>query len=589
MRGFAVAGLLLAAILIAVFGAREGAGRAELVYVNSSGINTLDPAAMTWNQDLRVARNIWEGLTTYDPVTLELTAGAADWPAVSADGLTYSFRIRDRSRWSNGEKVTARDFVRGWRRAMEPGTAADYAQLLTDHVTGAVDYYEWRSEGVGFLAGLETGSDAWRVAFDEHVAERERRFAKVGFRAVDDATFEVRLNRPCSYFLELCAFPTLGPVHESIERLRLGIEGTGLTGAGLVAFDPQWTKPDYRANGYEGLVTNGAYKVVDWRFRRRLRMERNGFYRAAGAVRCGSVEMAVYRDLNAAIMAYEAGDVDFLPEMGVGYDHELARLSRTGKRNDFYCPPVFGTYYYLFNCADELVDGRVNPFVDARVRRAFVMAIDRRVLAERVVNRGEGPIDCLVPPGVIDGYVSPTGLGFDPDGARRLLEEAGYPGGAGLGPIDLLYNTGFVHGKVCDALAEMWRRELGVNVVARGKEVKTFAEDRQTRRFMIARAGWYGDYADPSTFLDIFATGNGNNDAGFSNARFDGLLERASAMTDPAERFAVLGEAERVLIVEEAAVLPLYQYTQLLAIAPGVSGIRPNARLLFLFGGVTKR
>ena len=293
------------------------------------------------------------------------------------------------------------------------------------------------------LSGLEAGGASWRAAFDAHVAEREARFAEVGFRAVDDATFEVRLVRPCSYFLELCAFPTLGPVHESIERLRVDVAGTGLTAEGLVVFDPQWTKPDYRANGYGGLVTNGAYEVVDWRFRRRLRMERNPYFRAADGVLCGSVEMAVYRDLNAAIMAYEAGDVDFLPEMAVPYDHELARLSASGERADISCPPVFGTYYYLFNCRDREVGGKPNPFVDARVRQAFVMAIDRALLVAKVVDRGERAIGHLVPPGVIDGYESPGGLGFDPDGARRLLAAAGYPGGAGMGPVDLLYNTGF--------------------------------------------------------------------------------------------------------------------------------------------------
>ncbi len=578
---------VLIVMLLVARGARDEHERATLVYVNSSGINTLDPAAMTWNQDLRVARNIWEGLTRHDPATLEVVAGAADWPVVSADGLTYTFRIRAGSRWSNGDKVTAHDFVRGWRRAIEPGTAADYAQLLTDRVAGAKDYYAWRNDAVGVLSGLAVGGASWRAAFEEHVAERETRFASVGFRAVDEETFEVRLIRPCSYFLELCAFPTLGPVHERIEDLRIEMDGTGLTAEGLVAFDPQWTKPDYRANGYAGLVTNGAYRITDWQFRRRLRMERNPHYRAVDSVVCRSIEMAVYRDLNAAIMAYEAGDVEFLPEMAVPYDHELARLSATGARPDIHCPPVFGTYYYLFNSHDAEVGGRANPFVDARVRRAFVMAIDRTLLVRKVVDRGEKPIGQLIPPGVIEGYVSPGGLPFDPDKARQLLGEAGYPNGAGMEPIDLLYNTGFDHGKVSQALAEMWRRELGVTVVPRGKEVKTFVDDRQTRRFMIARAGWYGDYADPTTYLDVFATGNGNNDAGFSNVTFDGLLKRSDGITDAGARLALLSEAERLLVEDEAGVLPLYQYTQLLAIKPGLQGLHPNPRLLFLFDQVT--
>ncbi|MEE9294032.1 MAG: peptide ABC transporter substrate-binding protein [Phycisphaerae bacterium] len=574
---------VLLAGTIGVYSLSGVSDRAYFSYVNRSGINTLDPAAITWNQDIRVALNLWEGLVSYGPDASEPVAGAAYLPEVSDDGLVYRFTIGPDARWSNGDPVTAADFVRGWRRAIEPGTAGDYAFFLTEHVVGAAEYYAWRNAAVGELASLEPGTQAWQTRFDRHATQRDQRFSRVGLQALDARLLQVRLVQPCPYFLDLCAFVTLLPVHESIERLRLDYQGSGLTRRGLVVYDPQWTKPDYHVNGYPGLITNGPYLLKEWRFKRRLRMTANPFFHDRERLGCSTVDMVVYGDLNTAIMAYEAGELDFLPDTSVSYDHELARLAISGERPDFHCAQVFATYYYLFNCADETVGGRRNPFVDVRVRQAFALAVDKELLAQRVSGRGETATDNVVPAGSIKGYASPAGLGHDPEAARRLLAEAGYPGGAGLGAIDLLYNTGSYHGKICDVLATMWGRELGAVVVPRGKEVKTFAEDRKGRRFMIARAGWYGDYADPTTFLDVFATGNGNNDSGHSDATFDALLRRASREHDADARMALLAQAEGRLIRETLPLVPLYRHTQVLAIKPYVRGLRPNPRLMFLF------
>ncbi len=573
----------LLAVVLAIYSIGTTDDRADLVYVNSSGIHTLDPAAITWKQDIRVASNIWEGLTILDPRTGAPISGVAEPPDVSADGRTYTFTIKPDARWSNGDPVTADDFLRGWRRAIEPGTAGDYAFFLTEHVVGARDYYDWRNAAVAELSSLETGSDAWRARFEEHTGQIEERFARVGLRAVAPQTLEVALDAPCAYFPDLCAFVALLPIHESIERLRIDHGGKGITAEGLVVYDPQWTKPDYHVNGYPGLITNGPYMLDAWAFQRRLRMRANPHFREREQLECSTVEMAVYGDLNSAILAYESGDVDFLPEMGVPYGHELARLAITGERPEFYNPAVFATYFYLFNCADATVDGRSNPFVDARVRKAFVLAIDRRAIAEQVVGRGEIPIGSVVPVGTIPGYEPPGGLEYDPVEAQRLLALAGYPGGAGLPEIDLLYNTGFIHERVCTAMADMWRRHLGAAIALRGKESKTFGEDRKNRRFMIARAGWYGDYGDPTTFLDLFLTGNGNNDSGHSDAEFDDVLGRAAAETDAENRLALLAAGEARLLRETVPVLPLYQATQLLAIKPHVRGLVPNARLEFPF------
>ena len=490
---------------------------ADLTYVNPSGIHTLDPARMSWTSDFRVALNLWEGLTTWDPQTMVPIEGAAQFPpAVSPDGLHYTFTIRDDARWSNGDSVTSGDCVRGWRRGMEPGTATDYTFFFTDNVIGAVDYVRWRREAVSVLVPLSRLAAGWRIDADQakslavhalfqqvvprlpnsmslpldgddspvwlafadglaaapvdwrslhrdllhaHAAEMDERFAAVGVTAPSDHTLVVELVAPCPYFLDLTAMPIFLPIHKSIERLRQREHGLPITAQGLVAYNPQWTKPDYHASGYAGLVTNGAYHIADWTFKRRLRLAANPFYHAVARVTCRSVDMVVHESISASIMAYERGDVDFLPTMSVPYDHEIARLARSGARPDFHLCNVLATFFLNFNCTSETVGGRTNPFRDPRVRKAFALAIDKRQIVEKVLNRGDRVAQSFVPPNTIAGYEPPAGLPHDPTAARRLLSEAGFPNGAGLPPIDVLYTAN--DSRIVEALAHMWEEVLG--------------------------------------------------------------------------------------------------------------------------------
>ena len=651
----------LALVAVAITAA-PGASPADFTYAASSGLNTLDPAQMSWTKDLRVAINIWEGLTAYDPKTTAPIAGAARFPPrISPDGLVYEFTIRPDARWSNGDAVTAADFVRGWRRAVEPGTAGDYAALLVENIAGLRQYYNWRNYAVSVLTALDRLAGGWAIdaeaaralhhavqlselpALMDHfrtperapgelydaLAERlsasdtdwrdvhrqylrrharacDERFAGTGIRAIDDSTLRVTLTQPCPYFLDLCAFPTFVPIHRSIEHLRERYADLPLTEQGLVVYDQQWVKPDYHARGYPGLITNGPYRLADWQFKRRLRLVRNPYHREHDRIACPTIDRMVHSDPNTAVMAYETGDVDFLPGMDVHYDHRLIQLSVSGQRPDFHNPDVLATHFYIFNCRDAEVLGRVNPFTDARVRRAFCMAVDKKLLVEKVLARGEPVSDHLVPVGLIAGYESPPALTADPVEARRLLAEAGYPDGRGLPAIDLLYNTAGVDEKTCQVLARMWREVLGARVELRGKEPKTFAEDKVNRRYAIARAGWYGDYNDPTTFLDIFRSDNGNNDAGYANRVYDDLLEQAGRvrcadqalargdgrartprLSPATERMALLARAETILVREDCPLLPLYQHTNLMAVKPYVKGLYPNARLVFPFRYVT--
>ena len=630
---------LLTVAMLLVYALSGYESRADFTYVNLSGIHTLDPARMSWTPDFRIALNIWEGLTTSHPKTTAPSEGTAVFPPqISSDRLTYTFTIREDARWSNGEPVTASDFVRAWRRGMEPGTATDYTFLFTDHIAGAAEYVRRRRDAVAALTNLSRLRAGWRIdaeqaralarhaiylqiqsasgslsangpegdpevvgrlrarrlnrlkldwsrfydqVFEEHVRRFEALFATVGIEAVDEQTLVVQLVRPCPYFLDLTAFPSFLPCHKSIERLREGYRGAPITAEGLVAYDPQWTKPDYHRNGYPGLITNGPYRLFDWKFKRRARLATNPYHRHAADIACRTIDMVVYDNPSAAIMAYEAGRVDFLPAMDVPYDHEIARLAQSGERPDFYQCDTLATYFLNFNCISESVFGRPNPFLDPRVRKAFSLAVDREAIVANVLKRGDRIARTLVPFGALGGYKPPAGLRRDGREARRLLAEAGYRNGVGLAPIELLYVPS--DERVCQAVARMWEQALGAQMELRCKETKTYAEDKAAHRYLIARGNWYADYYDPTTFLDCLATGNGNNDSGYANPRYDELLARARAAGDPVERAELLRQAERLIVEEDCPILPILHYALPIAIKPYVKGLYPNARLRFAF------
>jgi oligopeptide transport system substrate-binding protein len=579
-------GLVLVTVI--VIAASHGTHRrADFVYVNPAGIHTLDPARMSWTQDIRLALNIWEGLITWDARTLEAVEAVAYFPPeISADRRTYTFHLRDDARWSNGDTVTSRDFVRGWRRAMEPGTATDYASLFTSLIVGAKEYVDWRNQAVVELTrpgrGDTEAQPGHASALQAHSDEMESRFVTVGLRAPNDRTLIVELTRPCPYFVGLTGFAPFMPCHASIELLREKTDCVPLTAQGLVVYDPQWTKPDYRKGTYTGLISNGPYHLDRWMFKRGARLSVNPFHRDRDRIACKTIDMVEYSDTAASLLAYEAEEVDFLTDLNVPFDHEIARLARSGERTDFHPCTLLATYFFSFNCVSETVGGRRNPFTDARIRKAFTLAIDRDQLTDKVRRRGDRPARSFVPPGGVPGYTPPVGLERNIAEARALLAEAG---GIGPDPVELLYVA--PDERMCQAMARMWEETLGVRVELRAQESKTFAEDKANHRFMLARGNWYADYNDPTTFLDCLATGNGNNDAGYSNPRLDALLRSASESTDAAARMDLLRQAETIAVEEDCPILPMLHYSEIIAIQPYVHGLYPNARLWFPFRNVT--
>lgn len=635
-RLFAPFVLLLALVLGALALDDDGAP-ADFVFVNRGEIFTLDPQRMSWMQDLRMAGALYEPLIRWNTDDFTFAPAAADLPDISPDGLVYTFRLREDARWSNGAPLTAHDYIWTWQRALLPDTAADYSMLFFA-IDGAEAFFNWRREALAAFAERD-GADP-RDAFTLW-RETEQRFHEiVGLRALDDRTLEIRLHHPVPYFLDFIAFGSFHPVYRPCvegwrqdpatwETIRArgwhAVEAPSFSERRWARLDPasgryeqshEWTKPAH-------IVGNGPYILTDWRYRRGLRLSVNPHYHSPEIIRSRTIRIISIEDSNTAVMAFEAGGIDWLSEVatdyqsdmlrdraaydarhhdemqhlrdrGFSYDEALAHLPPPGpgERRAIHAYPTFGTDFYSFNCRPLLHDGRTNPFHDARVRRAFVLATDRQMLVDQVTRLNEPVATTLIPPDSIPGYVSPEGLGHDPAQARAELAAAGWIDRRGDGvlrnergepfpTVDVLFSTNTPrYRNLSLALRDMWQRELGVSVELRGKDNKSFREDLKGGNFMIGRGRWYGDYGDPTTFLDIFRTNNGNNDRGYSNPRVEALLDEAARERDPARRMALLGECERFLFAEESPMLILCTLVQLYMYDPvQVRGLTHHPRL----------
>jgi len=518
-----LASLALAAgavVVAALIAHGSGGAPADLVWTAGTEVTTIDPGTMTALNDGRVAAAFFEGLTVLDPVDLEPRPGVAEAWDVSDDGLTYTFHLRPDAKWSDGRPVTAEDFAYSWRRVLTPANAAEYAYMLYP-IHGAEDY---------FKAALDAPAAAdW---------------SRVGVRVEGPHRLVVRLKQPCAYFLDLAAFHTYLPVRRDV----------------VETYGDQWTFPEH-------IVSNGPYRLVSWEFRSRMRWEKNPYYWNADAVALERIESRVFEHPNTALLAYETGAVDLttiVPNLAV---LPLLEAQRAQRRRDVVYGRRLATYFYRFNCTAA-------PLTDPRVRRALVLAIDRGEIIDRAARGGQQPAHAFVPPGM-KGYEPVEGIPEDVEKARRLLAEAGHPDGKGLGELAILVNKGFDHVPLAEVIQQQWRTHLGLNVRIEKVEWKVFLDMVHGLEYQIARGGWYGDYVDPNTFLDMFLTGGGNNETGWSNAAYDRRIADAAREIDPARRTRILRQAERLLL-DEVPIMPIYYYTAAFLVRPGLEGVEPN-------------
>jgi oligopeptide transport system substrate-binding protein len=538
------------ALLVLLAGAMIWSGgsvqsKPDFTFINRGEIGTLDPNRMSWLQDIRVGYALWEGLYTLDAQTLDPIPGSAGRIDVSDDKTVYTFHIRPEAQWSNGDDLVATDFVFAWRRMLEqPG---DYSYLF-DYIKGCKTYGE---------------------AF---AARSNPDFTQVGIEALDRKTLRVTLKFPLAFFPDLCAFPPFFPLHEKSMQpfAEAGIDGRVRYGAGF-------TRPPH-------LVTNGPYRLDTWEFKRTLRMVASDFYWDRANVKSRVIDMLSFEDTQTAFLKYESGGVDWLAEVT---SEAAAEMLEQGGRPDFHVFPGFGTYFYSINCLPKLPDGRPNPLADVRVRQALSLAINKEPIVKTIMRIGQPVADTYVPRGVFTGYQSPPGLTFNVDKARQLLADAGYPNGKGFPRLTLLYNNEGDHKYIAQNVCSQWAKNIGIDIVTEGVEIKTFRKRLHDKQYELARASWIGDYNDPSTFTDKYLSTSDNNDAGWVSAEYDQLCADAAVELDPQKRLRLLERAEGILLAE-APILPIYVYVNVYMFPPNVRGVPLNPRNMVIFKGLEK-
>ncbi len=529
-------GLLILVLVSPAYAARKAGFR----FINRGELNTLDPNRMSWMQDIRIGYALWEGLYALDPDSLDPTPGAAAKIDVSDDKTVYTFHLREGGKWSNGDAVTSADFVFAWRRMLqEPG---DYTYLFY-YIKGAQNYEK---------------------AFAADPAKAD--FKTVGVEAPDPSTLVVRLTHPVTFFPDLCAFPPFFPLNEkSMEPFKQAGP------SGRTTYGGEFTRPP-------NLVTNGPFKLVNWTLKVGQRLEANPFYWDAKNVKVKSIEAVSVDDNLLAYQKYDQNEVDWLAEP----TGEIASEMKKAGRKDIHIFPSFGTYFYSINCQAKLPGGRLNPMADVRVRQALAMSIDKQPIVDNVTRLGEPITSQYVPASSFPTYKAPEGLPKDIAKAKQLLAEAGYPDGKGFPKLTLLFNTEGDHKPIAEYIRKQWADNLGVNIELEGVEIKQFSQRLHNKDYDIARASWYGDYNDVSTFTDKFKSESLNNDAGWVNPKYDELLRQADLETDVQKRLDILAKAEGMLL-NEAPLIPLYHYVNKYAFRDNVKGIPLNPRNMVVF------
>jgi oligopeptide transport system substrate-binding protein len=470
-----------------------------------------DPSLASGQSDGRVCRILFEGLTLGDARSLEPRPAQAYRWEMSPDGLRYTFHLRPGIRWSDGSPVTADDFRWSWLRVLKPANAARYAGLLAP-IRNAVAYNK----------GEIADSNA------------------VGIEAPDDSTLIVTLAQPTAYFLYLTQFYTYLPV----PRRAIARHGN------------RWTMPG-------NIVSNGAFTLSYWRQNNRFEFARNPDYWDAEHVRLQRIVAYTIDDLNTSANLYKAGALDwvpsgYLPSQAVPYLREY---------RDFRHGNYQGVYFYSMNVKRP-------PFDNVWVRRALNLAIDRDAIANGLLKRSREPWGNMTPTGY-PGYEQPPGFRYDAEKARACLAKAGYPGGKGFRKISIVFNTSEDHRRIAEAVQAMWKDVLHIQVELSNQEWGSFMQGVAALQYDVARRSWIGDYLDPNTFLACWITGDGNNRSGWSNRRYDSLIRDAARETDPQQRFAMLREAE-ALLLDQGPTIPIYHYSTNELVKPYVRGIWQN-------------
>ncbi|MGI8603113.1 MAG: peptide ABC transporter substrate-binding protein [Verrucomicrobiales bacterium] len=493
------------------------AAREKILLIgNGTEMQSLDPHTTTGVQEHHVFTSILEGLVDEHPSEETVAPGVAErWE--SNEGLNvWTFHLRKNAKWSNGDPVTARDFVFAYRRMLIPKLASPYAEMLY------------------LLKGAQ-----------ELHAGKTSDFSTLGARALDDHTLQLELVGPIAYFPIVLPHYAWFPIHEAT-ILKFGAVDQRAT---------RWTRPG-------NFVGNGAFKLKSWRFKHFLEVERNPHYWDAANVKLNGIRYFPVDNTAAEERMFRDGHLhktEILPLDKIDYWRE--------QRPEFFrADPYLSVYFYRVNTTRPQLK-------DPRVRRALALAVDRESICRNIMRAGQTPCTGMVPP--VAGYVGPNKLRFDPPAARQLLAEAGFPEGRNFPRFDILMNVMEQHKIIAEAIQQMWKKHLNIDVGINAQDWGVYLDSQQRLDYDVCRAGWTADYADPMTFLDLWTAGNGNNETGWSRPEFDALIAQARQTADQKARFDILRRAEEILL-DEMPIVPFYVYVLPHLITPMVTGWHPK-------------
>ena len=466
---------------------------------NSMDPESLDPHKTSTVNEAHVLRDLFYGLTMQD-AKANVVPGAAESWTVSGDGKVYSFKLRPGALWSDGSPVTAQDFVFAWQRLVDPATGAEYAYMLAPVVNA------------------------------EDITAGKKKPSELGVKAVDDVTFEVTLNAPTPYFLEMLTHQATYPVNK----------------ANIEKFGAEFIKPG-------NLVSNGPFKLAEFVPNDHIKVVKNDKFFDADSVKIDVVNFIPTEDKSTAMKRFEAGELDMNDDLPT---EQLADL-RTKFGDQVKIGPLLGTYYYVFKIPK-------GPWDNVKLRHAISMLIDRDYLAEKVWANSMVPSYSFVPPGIA-GYETRTTEYAEmsqidrEDAAKKVLTELGISPEKPL-KMEIRYNTSENHKNTAVAIQEQLK-PFGIEISLVNADGKThYGLLEQHGDFDVARAGWNADYKDPANFLDLCKTGAGNNYSEYSNKEFDDLMAKAAANPDPSGRMKDLSDAEAIGVARDLCVMPLLYY-----------------------------
>ncbi|MYM60590.1 oligopeptide ABC transporter substrate-binding protein OppA [Vibrio sp. OCN044] len=487
------------------------AKKQELVIGNGAEVESLDPQKVSGVPESNVIRDLLEGLVIQDGNGNTIPGVAKSWE--TSDNKTWVFHLREKAKWSNGDPVKASDFVYSWRRLVDPSVGSPYASYLE-------------------MTTMQNAAD---------IISGAKKPESLGVVAVDDYTLKVTLDKPLPYFVTMTGHTSMKPVNQAV------VEKLG----------DSWTSP-------ENYVSNGAYKLSKWIVNERIVLTKNPNYWDADNTVIKKVSFLPIESYVAEMNRFLAGEIDLTYEM----PNEHFKRIKKDYPESLKVTPYLCSYYYEFNTKKK-------PFDDIKVRKALSFAIDRKIISDLVVGKGETPAYNFTP-------LATNGLSLEmPEyagwtqsdrvkKAKQLLQEAGYSENNPL-TFNLLYNTNDNHKKIAVAISSMWKKTLGVNAVLENQEWKTYLDNKRQGNFEVSRAGWCGDYNEASTFLSIMKSGHSQNYPNYSSVSYDREIDNALLATSEEERSKDYKNAE-ALLAQDMPIMPIYHYVNARLVNPSLGG-----------------